>query len=1215
MISRIYVEAQSDKNPAADSLLEHIHTFLNLPSVEGVRIINRYDAENVSAEVFSQAVTNVFAQPPLDRYFTDLELDPRDHVFAVSYLPGQYDQRADSAAVCIQMMAQVEKPRVSYACLYVISGDITEAELAKIKAYLINPVDSHEVPLELPQSLALNTTPAQLIPEVENFISLSRAELEQYLVDSHAAMDLADLLMVQEYFAGLKRNPTETELKVIDTYWSDHCRHTTFNTALQNVKIEDERVARTYESYLAIKSGINPDKPVTLMNIATMAMKHLRAEGKLEQLDISDEINACTIKVDVDVDGETEQWLLLFKNETHNHPTEIEPFGGAATCIGGAIRDPLSGRAYVYAAMRVTGAGNPLESMEDTLAGKLPQRKIVKVAADGYSSYGNQIGLATSFIDEFYDPSYVAKRLEIGAVVGAVKQSDIQRSAPQPGDLIVLIGGATGRDGIGGATGSSRSHDVRSVSECGAQVQKGNALEERKLQRLFRNPVVTQIIKKCNDFGAGGVSVAIGELADGLRINLDRVYKKYDGLNATEIAISESQERMALVIDPQDLPVLSEHCYAENVAMAVVAEVTAEPVLTMSCLGQEVVRIDRSFLDTNGAPKTMDVVVHPAAEVPAPQVTDWADGVRELMADLNHCSKEGLIQQFDSTVGANTVLMPLGGKYQKTPIQAMAHKLPVLTGRTRACSVMAYGFNPVVSKHDPYQGAYDAVIDSVAKIIATGADPDQIHLSFQEYFPSLKKDSEKWGLPLASLMGAFQAQLDLDVAAIGGKDSMSGTFESLEVIPTLVSFAVSMGSLDSIISPEFKTPGNQLYLIKPDQVSREYFAEVAQLIREGKIVSAYSLTGSSVSEAAVKMALGNRLGVDFVAGFDPLSSFASVLGGFLCETTVELENGVYLGEISDEFVLRHGNTTIDLMDIQHAYEATLEPVYPTRAGMEDSAPQAITSAGEATRYRGEPVTSPRVLIPVFPGTNCEYETATAWEAAGAEPEVMVINNLSVEDIEKSIERFAAQLKQSQILFIPGGFSGGDEPDGSAKFITSFMRNAKVAAAITELLDERGGLIGGICNGFQALIKLGLLPYGKIMEPSAEMPTLTYNSIKRHQSSIVSVRVSNSVSPWLRNVNPGEVFQVPISHGEGRIVGLVDDRNVATQYVNLAGEPTNEIAFNPNNSFHAIEGMVSDDGRVFGKMGHAERFSDGCYLNVPGEYDMQIFASAVAYFRS
>ncbi|USR80141.1 phosphoribosylformylglycinamidine synthase [Arcanobacterium pinnipediorum] len=1215
MISRIYVEAQADKNPAANSLVEHIHTFLNITSVRSVRIINRYDCENVSPQVFTQAITNVFAQPPLDHYFTELELDPNDSVFAVSYLPGQYDQRADSAAVCIQMMAQVEKPRVSYACLYVISGDITPAELAKIKAYLINPVDSHEVSLDMPQSLALNTTPAQRIPEVENFISFSHSQLQQYLVDSDAAMDLADLKMVQEYFAGLKRNPTETELKVIDTYWSDHCRHTTFNTALDDVTISDERVASTYESYLAIKADINPDKPVTLMNIATMAMKHLRAEGKLDQLDISDEINACTINIDVDVDGQTEQWLLLFKNETHNHPTEIEPFGGAATCIGGAIRDPLSGRAYVYAAMRVTGAGNPLQTMEETLPGKLPQRKIVKVAADGYSSYGNQIGLATSFIDEFYDPSYVAKRLEIGAVIGAVKKSDIQRSAPEPGDLIVLIGGATGRDGIGGATGSSRSHDVHSVSEYGAQVQKGNALEERKLQRLFRNSDVTRIIKKCNDFGAGGVSVAIGELADGLRIDLDRVYKKYDGLNATEIAISESQERMALVIAPEDLAVLSEHCYAENVAMAVVAEVTAEPMLTMSYMGQEVVRLERSFLDTNGAPKSMDVTVHPAKEVPQPRVTNWGDGVRELMGDLNHCSKEGLIQQFDSTIGAHTVLMPLGGKYQKTPIQAMAHKLPVLDGQTTTCSVMAYGFNPVVSKYDPYQGAYDAVIDSVAKVIAAGADPHQVHLSFQEYFPSLKKDREKWGLPLASLMGAFQAQLDVDMAAIGGKDSMSGTFESYEVIPTLVSFAVSVGSVDSLISPEFKTPGNKLYLVSPQKISRGYFADVAQDIRDGKIVSAYSLTGCSISEAAVKMSLGNRRGVDFAPDFDPLASFVPVRGGFLCETTTDLDNGVYLGQITDEFVLRHGDTTIDLAQIQQIYEAKLEPVYPVQSGIEDPTPRPVTGSGEVTRYTGKPVSRPRVLIPVFPGTNCEYETAAAWKKAGAEPEVMVINNLSVQDIEKSIDRFATELGSSHILFIPGGFSGGDEPDGSAKFITSFMRNAKVSAAISQLLDERGGLIGGICNGFQALIKLGLLPYGKIMEPAADMPTLTYNSIKRHQSSIVNVRVSNSISPWLRNVNPGDIFQVPISHGEGRIVGDVDARNIATQYVNLDGEPTNEIAFNPNNSLQAIEGLVSDDGRVFGKMGHAERYSDGCYLNVPGDYDMQIFASAVAYFTS
>ncbi|QJC21708.1 phosphoribosylformylglycinamidine synthase [Arcanobacterium buesumense] len=1213
MISRIYVEALPGTNPAADNLVEDIRTFLNIPAVNSVRIINRYDCENLTEEVFAQAITNVFAQLPVDRYFTDLEVGPEDHVFAVSYLPGQFDQRADSAAVCIQMMAQVEKPRVSYACVYVIDGKITDAELMKIKTYLINPVDSHEVPLDLPTSLALNTTAAQWVPQVDNFTDMTRDELLTYADNTGAAMDLADLTMVQDYFTRIGRQPTVTELKVIDTYWSDHCRHTTFNTELANVVIEDKRVSRAYESYLRIKSDISPDKPVTLMSIATMAMKYLRACGQLEQLDISDEINACTIKVDVDVDGKIEPWLLLFKNETHNHPTEIEPYGGAATCIGGAIRDPLSGRAYVYAAMRVTGAGNPLQPLEETLPGKLPQRKIAKVSADGYSSYGNQIGLATSFIDEFYDASYIAKRLEIGAVLGAVKHDDIQRSTPEPGDLVVLIGGATGRDGIGGATGSSRPHDATSVSECGAQVQKGNALEERKLQRLFRHPEVTKRIKKCNDFGAGGVAVAIGELADGLRINLDRIHTKYDGLNATELAVSESQERMALVIDPADLCFLAEQCYAENVEMAVVAEVTAQPVLSMSYMGQEVVRIDRSFLDTNGAPKEADVLVRAGVQPQEAQVVDWESSVRNLMGDLHHCSKEGLIQQFDSTIGANTVLMPLGGKYQKTPIQAMVHKLPVPHGNTRTCSVMAYGFNPQLSKNDPYQGAYDAVIDSVAKIIATGADPNQVHLSFQEYFPSLKNDPAKWGLPLASLMGAFQAQLDLGIAAIGGKDSMSGTFESMDVIPTLVSFAVSLGEVNSIISPELKKPGNKIYLMTPQQLSRQYFQSFAELIGRGEIVSAYSLTGSSISEAAVKMALGNQYGINFTENFDPLTSCVPIRGGFLCETTSHLEDALYLGEVCEEFALSHGQTSIDLAKVQEVYEETLEPVYPARSEHSADIPEVVMTDGEATKYAGPPVDRPRVLIPVFPGTNCEYETAAAWRAAGAEPEVLVVQSLSVDDIEKSIETFAAALSQAHILFIPGGFSGADEPDGSAKFITSFMRNTKVAAAITELLDERGGLIGGICNGFQALIKLGLLPYGKILDPTSDMPTLTYNSIKRHQSSIVNVRVANNTSPWLSQVGLGDVFRVPISHGEGRIVGNIDAKNIATQYVNFAGNPTNGIEFNPNNSIFAVEGMISDDGRVFGKMGHTERYSDGCYLNVPGNYNMQIFASAVAYF--
>lgn len=1228
MIHRIYVEAKPETNPSAATLAHQVREFLGIRGLTGLRIVNRYDVEGVSDEVFADAVVNVFAQPPLDDYFEELELGTDDTAFAVSYLPGQYDQRADSAAVCIQMLSQVEKPLVSYACVYVLTGVVSANELVAIKKYLINPVDSHEVTLELPQSLELKTTPPELVPIINGFVGFDNATLAAYLDSNNFAMDLADIQLVQHYFASVHRDPTETELKVIDTYWSDHCRHTTFNTALENVEIADPRVAQTYHTYLEMKDGINPDRPITLMNMATMAMRYLRKEGKLEQLDESDEINACTIRVTVDVDGTDEEWLLLFKNETHNHPTEIEPFGGAATCIGGAIRDPLSGRSYVYSAMRVTGAADPLTALNDTLPGKLPQRKIVTTAADGYSSYGNQIGLATSFIDEVYDPSYAAKRLEIGAVLGAVKRSNIKREKPVAGDIVVMIGGATGRDGIGGATGSSKAHKVESVAECGAQVQKGNAPEERKLQRLFRRPEVTTLVKKCNDFGAGGVCVAVGELADGLDIHLDAVYKKYEGLNATEIAVSESQERMALVIDPADLDTLAQYCAEENLRYAVVADVTAEPVLKMSFQGQEVVHIDRAFLDTNGAPKRASVSVNDFSthDVPEPiPCDDWREQLSMLVQDLNHCSKEGLIQQFDSTIGAHTVLMPLGGKFQKTPIQAMVHKLPVMNAETTTCSVMAYGFDPVLSKADPYRGAYEAVVDSVAKVIAVGGDPEQVHLSFQEYFPSLKNDPEKWGLPFASLMGAFQAQIDLGMAAIGGKDSMSGTFEDIDVIPTLVSFAVSVARLGHVVSPELKTAGERLVLVKPRaEISREYFVEVAKLLAAGDVSAAYSLTASSIFEAAFRMALGNRLGVDFAGGFDTQIGFASICGGFLFEVGSDFVDDAgplveitQLGTVVDDFELRAAGKTADIAQLQTSYEATLEPIYhvypaDTVATLPTEYP-AIENVGEAIRYTGEAVTRPRVLIPVFPGTNCEFETARAWELAGADPEILVVKSLTVEDIERSLRTFADKLADSQILFIPGGFSGGDEPDGSAKFITSFMRNEIVAGEITKLVKDRQGLIGGICNGFQALIKLGLLPYGEIVKPQADMPTLTYNQINRHQSSIVHVRVANTSSPWLQKVSAGDVFTVPISHGEGRIVGDVPAKNVATQYVDLAGVPTTDIAYNPNNSVNAIEGMVSDCGRVFGKMGHAERFSTGTYLNVPGEYDMQIFASAVEYF--
>ncbi len=1222
MIYRIFVESKPGIDSANENLLNQIHDFLNIKSVSSLRIIKRYDVENISEEVFQKAVKNVFSEPPVDDTFTEISIAEDEIAFAVSYLPGQFDQRADSAAVCIQMLACVEKPLVQYATVYILKGrEIKPEEIDKIKDYLINPVDSHEVSLGIPDSLSLKISPVSAIPEIAGFIDFSEEQLEHYLEENQCAMDLADLQLVQNYFIDQKRNPTETELKVIDTYWSDHCRHTTFNTELKEIDIQDERVAKTYQNYLQIKEKVAPDKPITLMNMATIGMKYLKSQGKLQQLDESDEINACTIKVKVDVDGQKEDWLLLFKNETHNHPTEIEPFGGAATCIGGAIRDPLSGRSYVYAAMRVTGAANPLEPSKNTLPGKLPQRKIVKTAADGYSSYGNQIGLATSLVDEFYHPSYVAKRLEIGAVVGAAKAEYVKREKPQAGDLILLIGGRTGRDGIGGATGSSRSHDMQSVSECGAQVQKGNALEERKLQRLFRNPSLSSKIKKCNDFGAGGVCVAVGELADGLTITLDQVKKKYEGLNATELAISESQERMAVVIDARDLEFFQNECAKENIEASVVAEVTAEPVLRMSFQGQEVVNIDRAFLDTNGAEKEAKAIVKQAEQNPISQVVPFKMALMNLVQDLNHCSKQGLIEQFDSTVGAYSVCMPLGGKYQKTPMQSMVNKIPVEYQETETCSVMAYGFNPQLAAEDPYQSAYEAVIDSVCKIVANGCDPEQIHLTFQEYFPSLKEDPEKWGLPVASLMGALQAQLDCEAAAIGGKDSMSGTFEQIEVIPTLVSFAISLAHTKQVITPEFKRIGSQLYLLQTEKISKDYLGKIAALIHDKKICSAYSLTGSSIAEAVFKMSLGNRIGAKLKDELKTQALFANVLNGFLVEIPEAIDpsllaalNAALIGETIAEYCIDYQAENIDLSAVQEAYEAVLEPVYPTQAKHESKTIPTFAEQTGKPVYSREKVMKPKVLIPVFPGTNCEVETERAWRKAGADTEIFLVRNLSVSDIEKSMDDFAEKLYEAQILFIPGGFSGADEPDGSAKFITSFMRNHKVAQAIEDLLEEREGLIGGICNGFQALIKLGLLPYGKIIEPHQTMPTLTLNTIKRHQSKISRIRVCNTGSPWLSKTNIGEVYHVPISHGEGRIIGEIEPKNIATQYVDLEGNPSNEIEYCPNNSHWAIEGLISDNGRVFGKMGHSERIGEDLYQNVPGNYDMKIFESAVEYFQ-
>ncbi len=1218
MIYRIYVESKTEINSSSQDLLTELRDLLNIGDLSGLRILKRYDVEGIPENLLESAIRNVFSQPALDDHFFDLELAKDETAFAVGYLPGQFDQRADSAAVCIQMLAQVEKPRVKYATVYVLKGQLTEAAISKIKNYLINPVDSEEVSLELPTSLALNTGQAASEVSYSGFNQLDEAGLKDFLLDHDLAMDLADLSLVQKYFQGQSREPSHTEIKVIDTYWSDHCRHTTFNTVLDQVVIEDDRVADTYADYLKIREKVCPNKPISLMNMATIVMRKLRAEGKLSQVDISDEINACTIKVKVQLPDKEEDWLLLFKNETHNHPTEIEPFGGAATCIGGAIRDPLSGRAYVYAAMRLSGCGNPLEPIEKTLPGKLPQRKIAQGAAHGYSSYGNQIGLATSIVDEFYHPSYVAKHLECGAVLGAVKADQVIREKPQAGDLILLVGGRTGRDGIGGATGSSKSHQVESVELCGAQVQKGNALEERKLQRLFRRPEVSRSIKKCNDFGAGGVSVAVGELADGLEINLDAIPKKYAGLSATDLAISESQERMALVIDPEDLKLLEAACAEENVEATVVAKVTQEPVLKMIYQGQDVVCIDRSFLDTNGAVKSGKVKVTKVRETVTRTHEGLEGGLRELFSDLNHCSKAGLSQQFDSSIGSGSIFMPFGGKYQTSPIQAMVNRLPVLGQESSTCSVMAYGFNPGLAEADPYLAAYVAVVDSVCKLVAAGGDPDQVHLSLQEYFPSLGSNPEKWGLPFAALMGAIRAQLDLEVAAIGGKDSMSGTFEDLDVIPTLISFAVSLTESQRAISPEFKKTDNYIYLLETDRVDKAYLKQVEELLRTGQIKAAYSLSSSSPAEAVFRMGLGNRIGAEITADLDLEGMFAPSVGGFIFESQKDLRaypglKLICLGKTCQSYQLTYQGDRVDLAELEKLYQSRLTNIYPTHTKTDQTEVPTYENWGERVSFSRPSLKTPKVLIPIFPGSNCEFDSARAFERAGAEVDFCLVKNLTVAGIGRSIEDFCQKLEKSQVLFLPGGFSGADEPDGSAKFITSFLRNQQSADAITGLLKEEG-LILGICNGFQALIKLGLLPYGKILEADAEMPTLATNKIKLHQSRIVNIRVASNASPWLSRTKPGQVFQVPISHGEGRLVGQVPAKHVAFQYCDDQGKASCDIKYCPNHSQDAIEGLISADGRILGKMGHSERLGLDCYKNVPGNYDMGIFKAAVDYFR-
>ncbi len=1229
MVYRVYVEKKSELAAEAKSLKNDLVNLLQIKGLRNLRIINRYDVENIDKELFDYCKGTVFSEPQLDAVSEEIEMNA-DAVFAVEFLPGQFDLRANSAEECIQLISKGERPTVKAAKVYLLYGDLSDGDITEIKKYVINPVESREATLETFDTLKVEYDIPTTVATIDGFIELSEEGLGKMIDDMGLAMDIDDIKFCQQYFLSEKRDPTITEIRMIDTYWSDHCRHTTFLTTIDSVKFEDELLQAAYDRYIKTREELGRTKPINLMDIGTIAAKYLKANGKLDGLDESEEINACTVKIDVEVDGENQKWLLLFKNETHNHPTEIEPFGGAATCIGGAIRDPLSGRSYVYAAMRVTGAADPLKPVSETIEGKLPQRKIVTGAAAGYSSYGNQIGLATGQVDEIYHDGYAAKRMEIGAVIAAAPQENVRRERPVDGDIVILLGGKTGRDGCGGATGSSKSHTAQSLESCGAEVQKGNAPEERKLQRLFRNSEASKLIKRCNDFGAGGVSVAIGELADGLEIDLNAVPKKYDGLDGTELAISESQERMAVVVEAKDVERFKELARNENLEATVVAVVKEKPYLVMHWNGKEIVNISREFLNSNGAEKHIDIAPEKPKAFDKEIPVDFRKGYMALAGDLNVCSKRGLSERFDSTIGAGTVLMPFGGKHQLTPIQAMANKVSVEKEHTNTCSVMAWGYNPFIAEKSPYHSAYLAVVESVSKLVATGAAFQDVYLTFQEYFEKPKKDPKRWGKPFAALLGALDAQKNLEIAAIGGKDSMSGTFEQLDVPPTLVSFAVTTEKNENIISPEFKAAGHKTVWVKPEYDKNglpvttslvECFKTVTDLVHSGKATAVYTPVYGGVAEGIMKMAMGNGIGFKFEEGVSMADIFGYSYGSFVVELKSDENVGTVLGYTTDKMEISYKGEVIGLAELQKDYEGKLEEIYSCNIETEKKDIPAFNFEAETRVAPKISVAKPKVLIPVFPGTNCEFDSAKVMRDAGAEPEIFVINNLSPEAISESVESFAKLLKQSQIVFIPGGFSGGDEPDGSAKFITAFFRNPEIKEATTELLEMRDGLMCGICNGFQALIKLGLVPYGKIIDTDENCPTLSYNTIARHQSKLVRTRVASNKSPWMTNTNVGDVYTVAISHGEGRFMAsdelvktLAENGQILTQYVDLDGNPTNEIQYNPNGSTFAIEGITSPDGRVLGKMGHTERWADGLYKNVDGSFDMGIFRSAVEYFK-
>ena len=1247
-VYRVFVEKKKGNDIEAGQILEDLRGNVGLTGLEDLRIINRYDAQGLSDAEFDSAVKQVFSETNLDNVYYDLKIDDGWKYFATEYLPGQYDQRADSAAQCIQLLTAGERPKVASAKVIAVKGDISDDEFEKIKSYIINPVESRVASMELPETLDIKTDVPADIVRIDGFIEMSDDEIAAYHGSMGLAMSVADLCWVRDYFKNdEKRNPSLTEIKVIDTYWSDHCRHTTFATQLDEITINEGKysaaIEKALDQYFEARADLyagRTDKIVCLMDMACIGTKYLKKHGYVDDLDESEEINACSINVDVEIDGKKEPWLVQFKNETHNHPTEIEPFGGAATCLGGAIRDPLSGRAYVYQAMRVTGSGDPTTPFEDTLDAKLPQSKITTGAAQGYSSYGNQIGLATGQVTELYDDGYVAKRMEIGAVIGASPKENVIREVPQKGDVIILLGGKTGRDGCGGATGSSKAHDSHSIETCGAEVQKGNAPTERKIQRLFRNPEVAKMIKRCNDFGAGGVSVAIGELADGLKIDLDKVPKKYEGLDGTELAISESQERMAVVVDKSDVEKFENLARKENLESTVVAEVTDENRLEMTWRGDKIVDLSRDFLNTNG------VVQHAAVEIEAIGDDEYrtqvpsalekmtnAEALKSNLSRLEVCSQKGLVERFDSSIGASTVLMPYAGKYQLTPEEAMVAKIPLIKGETDTATVMAYGFIPKVSRWSPFHSAAFAVTESLAKLAAVGCDPSKARLTFQEYFERLNDAPTRWGKPTAALLGALTAQLGYHTPSIGGKDSMSGSFNDLDVPPTLVSFAVGVSEASKTASAQFKRAGSTVKLVEipvdgetglPNyDKAMALMVDVCNKIREGKVLAAGVVKEGGAAACVCKMAFGNKTGFTFETKLDAKTLFAPLQGSFVLELADENDfDGITLGTTNDNGVFIIDGTVYTADELIAEWTSKLEKVFPTDSGKTAKMPIDVPLYKERSIFVAKnKVAKPKVFIPAFPGTNCEVDTARAFEKAGAEASILVVNNLTPADINETIDKMVKEIETSQIVMLPGGFSGGDEPEGSGKFIATTFRNPKVSEAVTKLLNCRDGLMLGICNGFQALIKLGLVPNGKIVDIKENDPTLTFNTIGRHISSMAYTRVTSVKSPWFSAVEAGDVFAVPISHGEGRFVAdedvmkkLVENGQVATQYVDLDGNVANEMPFNPNGSVCAVEGITSPDGRVLGKMGHCERKGDNLYGNVPFEKDMKLFESGVKYFK-